>query len=98
MLSSCGTRDTYDVENGNQVIVSLALVRHVGLRVWIDQLVSERAQGHVRLLWDVEQLLVGGFDQLPAVEWPQLAKQTKDGRLARSIRPGDDNILAEMDF
>lgn len=76
-------------EHFSQMLVRHALVLHLESRVRVDDLVSQSAQGEIRLLRNVEQFRAGWLDQTTSEQWPQFAQQTEQRRLAASVRSAD---------
>lgn len=66
-------------------LIGGAATFRLGPRVGIGELVTERTEGHVRFLRDVEQLATRGFDEFSAKQRPQFAEDSEKRGFASTI-------------
>lgn len=83
-----------------QIILVLALITHIHLAVWVDDLISQRTNAQVRPLGqehDAVHAVFLGPGHKTAVDGPETRDDARDGRLACSVGAGDQEVLAAAD-
>lgn len=83
-----------EAEDGEEVLVCDAAGAHLAERVWVDDLLAERAAGEVGPLGEVEDCVKGGFVDDAAVDGPEAAKDAEEGGLAAAVGADDEEVVA----
>ena len=77
-LASSHVLKSHHTEDGLQELIRQAPRKHIFVSVRVDNLVAERAYGHVGALWNVEHVTFLWFAQATAVNGPQAADDAEE--------------------
>ncbi|KAI3487477.1 hypothetical protein L1887_48581 [Cichorium endivia] len=88
--------DLQHAQNVQQVLVGLAARTHLLRRVWVNDLVSERAEREVGTLRDVGELGRGWLLDRAAVHGPETTEDAEERALAASVGADDEQVLARL--
>lgn len=85
------------LEDGEEVGVGDAAGAHLPQRVRVDDLLAQGAARQVRALGEVEDGAKGRLVDCAAVDGPQPAEDTEEGRLAAAVGADDEEVVAVLE-
>lgn len=90
-------RQVERLEDGEEVGVGGAALAHLAQRVWVDDLLAQRAAREVRPLRQVKDGGKGRLVHGAAVDGPQTAEDAEERRLAAAVGADDEEMVAVLD-
>ncbi len=85
-----------DAEDVKEVAVRDAFAAHVAERIRVDDLLAQRAGAKIWALGDVEDLGEGGFADCAAIDGPETAEDTEEGRFTTAIGTDNKDVITAL--